>query len=71
MYAEFQVEDFVHASKARMSQVVGSRRGYNNLSTLDPQIADVSPDFVESQPPAAYQPPGRPGAYEPIPDRQR
>lgn len=66
------VEDFVHASQARISQVVGGQGNrYNSLSTLDPQVADVSPEFVDSQPPTAYQAPGRPGAYEPFPDRRQ
>ncbi|GMH36287.1 hypothetical protein BSKO_04155 [Bryopsis sp. KO-2023] len=65
------VEDFVHASKARVGRAMGSRRDYNTLSTLDPQLTDVAPEFIDSQHPAAYQPPGRPGPYEPIPDDRR
>lgn len=62
-----QIEDFVHASRSRINQTINPRAGYT-LSPLDPQVDDVSPDFVDSQHPAAYPPPGAPGAYHPIPD---
>lgn len=68
IYDQFpQVERFVLSSQSRFTNLAKRRPDYESMIALDPE-ADVSHGFVDSQPPAAYQPPGSAGHYTPIPD---
>lgn len=68
IYEHFpQVERLVSSSKTQLNKLMGRRPGYDGVLSLDPE-ADMAPGFVDSQQPTAYQPPGRPGPYTPIPD---
>lgn len=63
-----QLEQVVNASQDRVGRMMGRQPGYDGVLSLDPEADMDHPAFVDSQPPAAYQPPGRPIPYTPMPD---